>query len=147
MGRIQSAWDRLFVKQTFSIHPRHDTDLDHELIKISQEHAQIFVLVGKFMSIARSGGEISWLLVLLDRIIALTLSHCQDEENQLRRRRSRGLSKQQEAHFHIVRELERSHALMQSASTPATDDYLHVFDSLIVHHLHDEECEGWQLNS
>jgi hemerythrin len=138
---MQSAWDSLLVKPIFSIHPWHDTDLDHELIKISQEHAQIFTLVGKFMSIARSGGEISWLLVLLDRIIALTLSHCQDEENQLRRRRSRGLARQQEAHFLIVRELERSHAMMQSASTPSTDEYLHVFDSLILHHLRDEECE------
>ena len=134
------------MKQIFSIHPGCDADLESELKKIGHQHAQIFTMVGKFISMARSGAEIAWLSVLLERIIVLTLDHCQDEENLLRRRRNSGLSKQKEDHYHIVHELERSHAKMENARSMSSEDYLHVFDSLIIHHHREEECGGLTLN-
>ena len=64
--------------------PEPPADVKIALRKIGREHARILALVGKFISLARTGAECAGLSVLLDKIIMLSLSHYQTEEGLLK---------------------------------------------------------------
>jgi len=119
------------------------TDVKFALRKIGREHARILALVGKFIGQARSGAAYSGLLVLLDKIIMLSQSHHQTEDGLLKRmRRSAALSEQRREHSLILHELERfQHRLVGGNDWP-NSDYVHLFDSLIAHHLSEEAGSG-----
>jgi len=131
------------MKQTISrFNPESDQDIDGELNDLGRDHLQLFGLIGKFTSRVHSGSEVSWLRVLLERIITLILSHCEAEENMLKRVGHPGLTAQKEAHRRIVAELEDFHKSLLAGLNLPNDAYFHLFDSLIVHHLRDDPgCE------
>jgi len=123
---------------TLSFNPELDEEFESELRDLGREHARVFALVGKFINLVRAGAEASWLLVLLERIIMLILAHCQTEESLLRRQGHPALVTQSEAHRLILGELEHFHDGLLTGQNLLTNEYIHLFDSLIVHHLRDD---------
>jgi hemerythrin len=131
------------MRQTTSrLNPDLDEDIDGELRDLGRDHMQVFALIGKFINRVRSGSETSWALVLLERIIMLILIHCQAEENLLRRIGHPSLAEQNAAHRRILAELEHFREGLLTGRDLPLNEYFHVFDSLIVHHLRDDPgCE------
>lgn len=110
----------------------------HAINRIGLQHERIFSLVGEFLSLARSDAEASRLLCILEKIIKQTLSHCRTEESMLQRLEHPSLATQSEAHSDIIGELDEFREGMLAGRDMQRIEYIHLLDSLIVHHLREE---------
>ena len=120
-----------------SLHPESSSAM-HAMNRIGLQHERIFSLVGEFLSLARSDAEASRLLHILEKIIKHTLSHCRTEESMLQRLEHPSLATQSEAHSDIISELAEFREGMLAGRDMQRIEYIHVLDSLIVHHLREE---------
>jgi len=105
---------------------------------IRLEHKRIFALVGEFLGLVKVNAETSRLLNLLERIIIQTSEHCRSEEDILAQRRSPNFEMQRKTHHCILEELATVRDNMAVGRCASNNEYLHLLDPLIIHHVSDE---------
>ena len=110
----------------------------YALREIRQKHERIFSLVGEFMDLVKANAENSRLLTLLETIIIQTSEHCRSEEDILAQRRSPNFEMQRKTHHCILEELATVRDNMAVGRCASNNEYLHLLDPLIIHHVSDE---------
>jgi hemerythrin len=115
-----------------------DANIENDFREVGRGHACIFGLVSEFIGMVRSGVEVHSLAVVLDDIMVQTSAHFLLEETMMRQLKHRTWVTQCQVHQQIVNEIASFRDRMATAAGIPTADYLHVFDSLIIHHIRDE---------
>jgi hemerythrin-like metal-binding protein len=115
-----------------------DATTENGVREVGRGHACIFALVGEFIGMVRSGAETHRLAVVIEDIIAQTTDHFRTEEAMMRHLGHRTWATQSKIHQKILNEIASLRDRMATGESVPTGDCLHVFDSLIIHHVRDE---------
>lgn len=107
----------------------------HDLIR---EHAHILTFVGSYQDLVRTNAEVPRLVELIEKIIEQFQEHCLFEEALLQNLGHASLPLQHEVHSRIIAQLTDFRDGMVAGMGLPTNESVHLLDSLIVHHFHDE---------
>jgi len=102
----------------------------------------IFTLVRVFINLARLGTDEAKLFILFEKIDEQAILHFRDEEERLKQLSHPSRATQREDHCRIQGDLAIFRDRVLSGQAVSTSEYMHVFDSLIIHHVREEQMYG-----